>query len=141
MDKLEFIKEQLKNYDGDDLRFMEVCGTHTAAISENGIPNLLSPKIHLISGPGCPVCVTVTAVIDKLTQISLTENTTVLTFGDLIRVKGSEMSLSDARARGGSVEMLYSPMDAVKLAKKNPDKNYVFAEYLGIMQKGTELTG
>ncbi|WP_026490825.1 hydrogenase formation protein HypD [Butyrivibrio sp. XPD2002] len=127
MSKLEEIKEQLKNYDGEDLRFMEVCGTHTAAISENGIPNLLSPKIHLISGPGCPVCVTVTAVIDKLTELSLTENTTVLTFGDLIRVKGSKMSLADARAAGGSVEMLYSPMDAVKMAKNNPDRNYVFA--------------
>ncbi|WP_029321640.1 hydrogenase formation protein HypD [Butyrivibrio sp. AE3004] len=127
MDKFELIKETIKKYDGEDLRFMEVCGTHTAAISENGIPNLLSPKIHLISGPGCPVCVTVTAVIDRLCELSLTDSTTVLTFGDLIRVKGSNMSLSDARAHGGSVEMLYSPMDAIKMAKRNPEINYVFA--------------
>ncbi|WP_026509925.1 MULTISPECIES: hydrogenase formation protein HypD [unclassified Butyrivibrio] len=127
MDKLEYIKEQLKNYDGEELRFMEVCGTHTAAISENGIPNLLSPKIHLISGPGCPVCVTVTAVIDRLCELSMTENTYVLTFGDLIRVRGSKMSLADARAEGGHVEMLYSPMDAVKMAIERKDRNYVFA--------------
>ena len=127
MNKFEIIKEKLKNYDGEDLRFMEVCGTHTAAISENGIHGMISPKIHLISGPGCPVCVTVTAVIDKLTELSLAENTTVLTFGDLIRVRGSKMSLADARAEGGSVEMLYSPMDAVKMAAQNPDRNYVFA--------------
>lgn len=127
MNKLDVIKDFLKNYDGRELRFMEVCGTHTAAISENGIPGLLSPKIHLISGPGCPVCVTVTEVIDRLTDLSLTDNTTVLTFGDLIRVKGSKISLADARAIGGSVEMLYSPMDAIRIAKKNTDKNYVFA--------------
>ena len=78
MNKLDVIKDFLKNYDGMELRFMEVCGTHTAAISENGIPGLLSPKIHLISGPGCPVCVTVTEVIDRLTDLSLTDNTTVL---------------------------------------------------------------
>ncbi len=127
MDRLQEIKDKLKNYDGEPLNFMEVCGTHTAAISENGIVNMLSPKIHLISGPGCPVCVTVTAVIDKLTELSLTENTTVLTFGDLIRVKGSQLSLADARAKGGSVEMLYSPMDAIKLALAHKDRNYVFA--------------
>ncbi|WP_035767068.1 hydrogenase formation protein HypD [Butyrivibrio sp. NC2002] len=127
MTKLDEIKDKLKNYDKEPLRFMEVCGTHTAAISENGIPSMLSPKIHLISGPGCPVCVTVTAVIDKLTELCLTENTTVLTFGDLIRVKGSKMSLADARAEGGSVQMLYSPMDAVKMAIANKTKQYVFA--------------
>lgn len=127
MSKLDEIKDILKNYDGKEVRFMEVCGTHTAAISENGIPSMLSPKIHLISGPGCPVCVTVTAVIDKLCELACTENTTVLTFGDLIRVKGSSLSLADARANGGSVQMLYSPMDAVKMAKEHADRNYVFA--------------
>ncbi len=125
--QIEIIKEKLKNYDGEPLNFMEVCGTHTAAISENGIARMLSPKIHLISGPGCPVCVTVTAVIDRLVELSMVENTTVLTFGDLIRVRGSQYSLADARAMGGSVQMLYSPMDAVKMAKANKDKNFVFA--------------
>ena len=125
--KLQIIRERLRDYDGAELHFMEVCGTHTAAISENGIPQMLSEKIHLVSGPGCPVCVTVTAVIDKLVQLSMEEHTTVLTFGDLIRVRGSKYSLADGRAMGGKVEMLYSPMDAVRLALEHKDMNYVFA--------------
>ncbi len=124
---LQTVIEELENYDGDEVRIMEVCGTHTAAISENGIPSMLSPKIKLISGPGCPVCVTVTAVIDRLVELSLTENTCVLTFGDLIRVKGSKMSLADAKAEGAKVRMLYSPMESIALAKENPGTNYVFA--------------
>lgn len=124
---LEKIINELKNYDGPEIRIMEVCGTHTAAISENGIPSMLSSKIHLISGPGCPVCVTVTAVIDRLVALSLEPNTVVLTFGDLIRVKGTGKSLADAKADGGHVQMLYSPMESIALAKANPDTNYVFA--------------
>ena len=126
-DLLQKVIEELRDYDGDEVRIMEVCGTHTAAISENGIPSMLSPKIKLISGPGCPVCVTVTAVIDRLVELSLIDNTCVLTFGDLIRVKGSKMSLSDAKAEGANVRMLYSPMESVELAKENPGINYVFA--------------
>ncbi len=124
---LEKIIEELKNYDGKEIRIMEVCGTHTAAISENGIPSMLSDKIKLISGPGCPVCVTVTAVIDRLIELSLMDNTCVLTFGDLIRVKGTNGSLADAKAEGADVKMVYSPMASIKLAMDNPDKNYVFA--------------
>ena len=121
------IAEQLKNYDGEEVRIMEVCGTHTAAISENGIPSMLSPKIKLISGPGCPVCVTVTAVIDKLVELSMREDTVVLTFGDLIRVKGTNKSLADAKADGAHVKMVYSPMETVTMAEKDPDHTYVFA--------------
>ncbi|MBR1642490.1 MAG: hydrogenase formation protein HypD [Butyrivibrio sp.] len=124
---LDRIIQELKNYDGPKIRLMEVCGTHTAAISENGIPSLLSDKIQLISGPGCPVCVTVTAVIDRLIELSLMENTCVLTFGDLIRVKGTNGSLADAKGDGADVKMVYSPMDSIKLAAENPAKNFVFA--------------
>ncbi len=124
---IKTIVKALKEYDGEEVRIMEVCGTHTAAISENGIPSMLSPKIKLISGPGCPVCVTVTAVIDKLVELSMADNTTVLTFGDLIRVKGTDKSLADAKAEGASVQMVYSPMETIKLAKSNPDKTFVFA--------------
>lgn len=123
----EEILDILKNYDGDEVHIMEVCGTHTAAISENGIPSMLSPKIKLISGPGCPVCVTVTAVIDRLIDLAMEENTIVLTFGDLIRVKGTNKSLADAKADGGHVRMVYSPMETVKLAKEDPYHTYVFA--------------
>ncbi len=124
---LDRIIDELKNYDGPEVRIMEVCGTHTAAISENGIPSMLSPKIKLISGPGCPVCVTVTAVIDKLVEFSMAENTCVLTFGDLIRVKGTTKSLADAKADGAHVHMVYSPMETIIRAKENPDITYVFA--------------
>ncbi len=124
---LDQIINALKEYDGEEVRIMEVCGTHTAAISENGIPSMLSPKIKLISGPGCPVCVTVTAVIDRLIELSMQENTIVLTFGDLIRVKGTTKSLADAKADGAHVKMVYSPMETLSLAAKEPDKTFVFA--------------
>ena len=121
------IIKALQEYDGEEVRIMEVCGTHTAAISENGIPSMLSPKIKLISGPGCPVCVTVTAVIDRLVDLSKEKNTCVLTFGDLIRVKGTDKSLADAKAEGANVKMVYSPMETIKLAKENPNCTFVFA--------------
>lgn len=117
----------LKNYNGKKIRLMEVCGSHTHAIASHGIRDLLSPQIELLSGPGCPVCVTPTAYIDKLIDLSLQENTTVVTFGDLLRVPGSKESLNEAKGRGASVEMVYSPMDTLKLAKDNPNRIYVFA--------------
>lgn len=115
----------LKSYDGKELTFMEVCGTHTAAISENGIPSLISNKIHLVSGPGCPVCVTPSSYIDKL--IELSESNVVVTFGDMIRVPGSKESLYDAKARGNDVRMIYSPFEITELAEKEKDKSFVFA--------------
>ncbi len=120
------IRAYLKNYDGPEVRLMEVCGTHTGQISRCGIPQMLSPKIRLISGPGCPVCVTVTAYIDRLVELSL-QGETVLTFGDLMRVPGGRMSLNDAKAAGGKVRMVYSPMDALKSASADPPHGYVFA--------------
>ena len=117
----------LRNYDGRKIRLMEVCGSHTHAIAKHGIRDLLSPQIELLSGPGCPVCVTPTAYIDKLIEISLEPDTTVATFGDLLRVPGSKESLNEAKGRGGSVEMVYSPMDVLALAKEHPDRKYVFA--------------
>ncbi|HBZ88538.1 MAG TPA: hydrogenase formation protein HypD [Erysipelotrichaceae bacterium] len=146
--ELKDIVKALKEYDGEEVRIMEVCGTHTAAISENGIPSMLSDKIKLISGPGCPVCVTVTAVIDKLIELSLREDTIVLTFGDLIRVKGSKMSLADAKGEGAHVKMVYSPMETVKLAQEDPSHTYVFAAigfetttpvYAMVLDKAIEL--
>ena len=127
MSDFDKIIAYLRDYDGPDIRLMEVCGTHTGAIARNGIPSMLSPKIHLISGPGCPVCVTVTAVIDRLVELSMRADTVVLTFGDLIRVNGTTMSLADAKAAGGHVEMVYSPMDTVRMAQQDPSKEYVFA--------------
>ena len=117
----------LKNYDGKKIRLMEVCGSHTHAIAKHGIRDLLSPQIELLSGPGCPVCVTPTAYIDRLIELSLELDTTVATFGDLLRVPGSKESLNEAKGRGGSVEMVYSPMDVLALAQEHPERKYVFA--------------
>lgn len=121
------VQEFLKQYDGEPMRIMEVCGTHTAAISHSGIPSVISPKIRLISGPGCPVCVTVTSYIDRLVSLSMEPGCAVVSFGDLLRVKGSARSLNDARALGGQVRMVYSPMDVLKLAAAEPEKTFVFA--------------
>lgn len=127
MPDLQQIIDELGGYDGKPLTFMEVCGTHTAAISENGIVSLLSSKIKLVSGPGCPVCVTVAAYIDRLVELSLEENTCVVTFGDMLRVRGSRRSLRDAAAEGGYVRMVYSPIELIELAANNPQIEYVFA--------------
>ena len=117
----------LASYAGSPIHLMEVCGSHTHAIQAHGIRDLLSPNIELLSGPGCPVCVTPTAYIDKLIDLSLQPDTTVVTFGDLLRVPGSKESLNEAKGRGGSVEMVYSPMNVLQLAKDNPNRIYVFA--------------
>ena len=113
------MREFLQNYDGPELHIMEVCGSHTAAISKNGI--------HLISGPDCPVCVTPTAYVDRLVELALTPNTCVVTFGDMLRVPGSKHSLSEVLGMGGRAIMVYSPMDIFALAEKEPDTTFVFA--------------
>ena len=99
---------------------MEVCGTHTHAIAKAGIKQLLPDNVRLISGPGCPVCVTPNAAIDEM--IALTEHAIVCTFGDMVRVPGSRTSLEACN----NVKVVYSPMDAVEIARANPDKQVVF---------------
>lgn len=121
------MRDFLANYDGPEMNIMEVCGSHTAAISKNGIRGMLSDKIHLISGPGCPVCVTPTAYVDRLIELSMTSNTCVVTFGDMLRVPGSKMSLSEASGMGGRAVMVYSPMDIISLAEKESETTFVFA--------------
>lgn len=121
------MRDFLANYDGPVIHIMEVCGSHTAAISKNGIRGMLSEKIHLISGPGCPVCVTPTAYVDRLIELALTPNTCVVTFGDMLRVPGSKYSLSEVQGMGGRAIMVYSPMDIFALAEKEPETTFVFA--------------
>lgn len=127
MAELKKVMERLASYNDRPLRIMEVCGTHTAEITRSGLPELLSNRIRLISGPGCPVCVTVTSYIDRLIALSFEENVTVVSFGDLLRVPGSSQSLSEAKAAGGRVEMVYSPLQVLKLARENPERLYLFA--------------
>lgn len=119
--------QYLRDYDGPVIRIMEVCGTHTAAISKTGIRKMLSPKIQLISGPGCPVCVTVTAYIDKCIELAKQPGNILVSFGDMLRVPGSHGCLRDAQADGAKVQMVYSPLDMMKLAEKNPEQTYIFA--------------
>lgn len=122
----ERILEELKNYDGKPLRLMEVCGSHTAAIARYGIKDMISPEIRLISGPGCPVCVTASSYIDRLISLAEEKNV-IVTFGDLMRVPGSSGSLGEARGRGADVRMVYSPLDLIGMAQSEPQKTFVFA--------------
>jgi len=121
---LNQIIEKIKNYNGKPIKIMEVCGTHTSSIVKNGIYSLLSPSIELVSGPGCPVCVTSEGYIDKLIVYSQKEGTSVLSFGDMLRVRGSKQSLLDAN---GNYKMIYSPLEAINYAKENPNITYILA--------------
>ena len=94
-EQLAKIVSYLKNYNGPEIRLMEVCGTHTAAIFKGAIRSLISPKIHLISGPGCPVCVTPAAFIDKCGEYAMKDGHVLMTFGDMIKVPGTKGSLAD----------------------------------------------
>ena len=120
------LRSYLENYDGPEVRIMEVCGTHTHEIFRQGIRNFLSPKINLISGPGCPVCVTPASYIDEAVYLALEKDCTITTFGDLVRVPGNVKSLQQARAEGGKVKVVYSPIDAEKYAKDHPEEQVVF---------------
>lgn len=120
---IEQINESVKS----DIRIMEVCGTHTHQIARFGIRKLLTPKIHLVSGPGCPVCVTEPGYIDALITLLKHENVTVATFGDLLRVRGSSGSLEEQKALGRKVLTVYSPEEILDLAKRNTDQNIIFA--------------
>ena len=124
---LAAVKARLTAYDGPRMRIMEVCGSHTSAIVKNGIPGLLSPKIELVAGPGCPVCVTPTDYIDRLIALSKEKDTCVVTFGDLLRVPGSSGTLMQAKTAGGRAAMVYSPFDTLALAKAEPETTFVFA--------------
>lgn len=119
--------QYLRDYDGPVMKIMEVCGTHTAQISKTGVRKILSPKIELISGPGCPVCVTVTDYIDRCIALAKEPEHVLVSFGDMLRVPGSHGSLRDAQTTGACVRMVYSPIDMLKLAEKEPDKTFIFA--------------
>ena len=116
------VKEATSEY-----AFMEVCGGHTAAIHRFGIPSLLPPQVRLISGPGCPVCVTSTRYIDTLTALASMEGVTIALFGDLMRVPGSHLTPGEARAAGADVRVVLSAHEALELARTNPARKVVFS--------------
>jgi hydrogenase expression/formation protein HypD len=108
------------------IALMEVCGGHTMAIQRFGLPALLPPTIELKSGPGCPVCVSGRNYIDHAVALSRLPGHIITTFGDLIRVPGSTSTLEKEKERGGDIRIVYSPLDALYLARENPGKNVVF---------------
>ncbi len=105
---------------------MEVCGTHTVAIARNGIRALMPPGTRLASGPGCPVCVTSNRDIDTVIALARIPEVTIATFGDMTRVPGSTSSLIAEQAAGRDIQIVYSPLDALKMAQENPDRQIVF---------------
>lgn len=108
------------------VNFMEVCGTHTMSIYQYGIRTLLPDHVRLVSGPGCPVCVTPVGYVDKALACASDPHNIVVTFGDMLRVPGSNSSLMEQRACGADIRVVYSPLDAVALAKNNPARRVVF---------------
>lgn len=108
------------------ITFMEICGTHTMAIYQYGIRSLLPPGVRLISGPGCPVCVTSNGYLDRAIAYSRRPDTIIATFGDMVRVPGSRSALLEERARGADVRVVYSPLDAVAMARRNPERQVIF---------------
>ena len=112
---------------GHPLTFMEVCGTHTMAIARHGLRDLLPAGVRLVSGPGCPVCVTSVAELDHVVALARLPEVTLTTFGDLIRVPASLTTLAVERAAGADVRVVYSPRDAVQLAADEPERQVVFA--------------
>jgi hydrogenase expression/formation protein HypD len=109
-----------------DWTIMEVCGGQTHAIVRYGIDQLLPETAHLIHGPGCPVCVTPVEYIDKAIEIAERPDVVFCSFGDMLRVPGSTSDLFAAKSRGGDIRIVYSPMDALEIARKNPDRHVVF---------------
>ena len=122
-DKIAYLIE----YSGPPIRLMEVCGTHTHTIVNGGIRNIISNRIQLISGPGCPVCVTPDGYIDKLIALALEDRAVICSFGDMLKVPGMRGSLAAVRGEGVDIRMVYSPFEVLTLAQNEPEKQFVFA--------------
>jgi len=108
------------------IRLMEFCGGHTATIFKHGIRQLLPPTIEMLSGPGCPVCVTANADLDKAIALARIPDVIITTFGDMLKVPGSYSSLQQVKAEGGDIRVVYSTQDALNIARRNPSKSVVF---------------
>lgn len=118
--------EKIKSTVTRDWKIMEVCGGQTHSLVKNGLLDMLPDQVQMIHGPGCPVCVTPMELIDKAIYLAGQDNVILCSFGDMLRVPGSSKSLLDAKADGAQIRILYSPLEAVQLAQKTPDKEVVF---------------
>lgn len=125
-EKVMAVAGQIQKIASRPIRIMEVCGGHTMAIQRFGIPSLLPDAIELVSGPGCPVCVTSRAFIDRAVAYSRLPDVIITTYGDLIRVPGSSSTLDSEKAAGADIRIVYSILDALMIAKQNRDKIVVF---------------
>jgi len=125
-DLAKVLAEKIAGLTDMPLKLMEVCGGHTHAIFKYGIEDLLPDNVEMIHGPGCPVCVIPLGRVDDAISIALHPDVIFTTFGDMMRVPGSKTNLLDAKADGADVRMVYSPLDALKIAKRNPDRHVVF---------------
>jgi hydrogenase expression/formation protein HypD len=117
---------RLKTHTSRPVNLMEVCGTHTVAIFRHGIRQLLPANVTMLSGPGCPVCVTANGDLDKAIALAGMPGVTLCTFGDMLKVPGSTSSLQEARARGADARIVYSPLDALQIAAGEPERQVVF---------------
>ena len=128
MPSAEKILAAIRELEPEGVSLMEVCGTHTMAIAKAGIKSVLPRQVKLLSGPGCPVCVTPAEVIDSVLDLAMEPGVILTSYGDMLRVPGSNPgdSLLRRRALGARVEIVYSPVDAIEIAKENPEKEVVF---------------
>jgi len=120
------VLEEIARVVTHDWVIMEICGGQTHALLHSGLDELLPPQIELVHGPGCPVCVTSLELIDKALAIASLPGVIFTSYGDMLRVPGSERDLFSVRAAGGQIRVVYSPLDAVRIAQENPDKQVVF---------------
>jgi hydrogenase expression/formation protein HypD len=120
------LSEEIHRLATEPVKLMEVCGGHTHAIFKFGLPDLLPDTIDLIHGPGCPVCVTPRDKVDKAILLARRPDVLLCSYGDMLRVPGSESSLMMEKGRGADVRMVYSPLDALRLAENNPGKRVIF---------------
>jgi hydrogenase expression/formation protein HypD len=117
---------RLQAYSGPPVVVMEVCGTHTVAVARMGLRSLLPSGVQLISGPGCPVCVTPSGTLDEAVYLAAERNVILATYGDAIRVPGSRASLGEVKTRGADVRVVYSALDALEIARREPGREVVF---------------
>lgn len=126
LEKLKILATKYQEKHGRQPAIMEVCGSHTMALARTGLKTILKGYVNLISGPGCPVCVTDQISIDAMIELAEGENRIVCSFGDMIRVPGTKRSLMEAKTTGRDIRVVYSPLDAITIAEENPDKEVIF---------------